>query len=228
MSTISWAWSARDLHRHLFAAPGRTRDDRRLRHVGRHRERHAPERLDALGQRVDQLVLLLVVLVEEEMQRVERRPRDLPVMLLVEVPQRDRVGEDLVQVLDALPGDSLRERDRPVDHLAERLDLVRLLAIEGSRPIERGPAASGSAHVTPPLRAHAASFSAVIFDRSARPAPYRERSRLDRPQGGTRKAPNPAMRASERSRGVRTVVTHFRRGTMSTTWFMARSMAFAV
>jgi hypothetical protein len=44
----------------------------------------------------------LVVLVEEQVQLVEGRPGHLPVMLLVQIGQRDGVGEQLIQVLDAL------------------------------------------------------------------------------------------------------------------------------
>src|SRR5947209_18421257 len=92
----------RDLDRDLLPAPRRPRDDRRLRHVGRHRQADAAEQLDALRDLVDELVLLLVMLVEEEMELIESVTGDLPVMLLVEVPQRDRIGEDLIQVLYAL------------------------------------------------------------------------------------------------------------------------------
>ena len=57
---------------------------------------------------IDQLVLLVVMLVEQQMQLVERRSGDLPVVLLVQVAQRHRVGKELVQVLDALLADVTR------------------------------------------------------------------------------------------------------------------------
>jgi hypothetical protein len=47
------------------------------------------------------------MLVEEEMQLIEGGARDLPVMLLVQIAKRDRVGENLVQVLHGLPANSL-------------------------------------------------------------------------------------------------------------------------
>ena len=60
-----------------------------------------------------------IVLVEQEMELVERGPGDLPVGLLVEVPQRDGVCERLIERLDALDADRLgkpdrQPRDRPV------------------------------------------------------------------------------------------------------------------
>jgi len=67
----------------LLAAAGRTRDQGRLRHVVRHRETHTAQRLDPLGDGVHQLALFSEVLVEEEVELVERRPTDLPVVLLV-------------------------------------------------------------------------------------------------------------------------------------------------
>jgi hypothetical protein len=74
----------RELHGNLLAAAGRARDQgRRLRHVVRHRETHAAQRLDPLGDGVHQLALFSEVLVEEEVELVERRPTDLPVVLLV-------------------------------------------------------------------------------------------------------------------------------------------------
>src|SRR5712692_6884699 len=54
----------RDLHRHLLAPLRRPWDDRRLGHIGRHGEADASEHLDPLGNRVDQVVLLFVMLVE--------------------------------------------------------------------------------------------------------------------------------------------------------------------
>ena len=110
---------ARNLNGDLFAAAGRPRDDRRLGDVGRHREADTAEELDSLGDLVHELVLLLVVFVEEEMELVEGVAGHLPVVLLVHVPKRDRVGQHLVQVPRALGTDvfaqGIREpRDRPV------------------------------------------------------------------------------------------------------------------
>jgi len=42
------------------------------------------------------------VFVEQEVQLVERRSRDLPMVLLVEIAQRDRICEQLIEILDAL------------------------------------------------------------------------------------------------------------------------------
>ena len=57
----------------------------------------AAEALDALGDQVDQLRLLLGVLVEQEVELVEGRAGDQPVMLLVQAVQDHRVRQDLVQ-----------------------------------------------------------------------------------------------------------------------------------
>ena len=65
--------------------------------VGRHGDAMPPSSLDALGEQVHQLQLLLGVLVEQQVQLVERRPDDLPVVLLVHVVEGDRVGQHLVQ-----------------------------------------------------------------------------------------------------------------------------------
>ena len=86
-----------------------------------------PERLDPLGDRVDQFALLVEVLVEQQVQLVEGRPGHLPVMLLVQVAQGHRVGQHLVQVLDALLAGRLGQRNGHSDKVPERLNLVGLL-----------------------------------------------------------------------------------------------------
>jgi len=53
-------------------------------------------------------------------------------MLLVEVAQRHRVREELVQIRHALVADRFAERDRHLDQVTEGLDLVDLLVLEGS------------------------------------------------------------------------------------------------
>ena len=88
----------RHLHRYFLPPLRRTGDDRRLGDVGRHREADPAEHLDPLGEHVDQFVLLLVVLVVEEVQLVEGRARDLPVVLLVHVAKGHRVGEKLLEI----------------------------------------------------------------------------------------------------------------------------------
>ena len=60
------------------------------------------EHLDALGEHVDQLELLLGVFVEQEMELVEGRPGNVPVRLLVHRVEDGRVGQDLVEQLAAL------------------------------------------------------------------------------------------------------------------------------
>ena len=55
---------SRDLDGDLFAASWWSRNQRRLGDVVSHRDTHAAEQLDPLGDRIDRLVLLLVMLVE--------------------------------------------------------------------------------------------------------------------------------------------------------------------
>src|SRR5438128_11292790 len=82
---------SRDLDGDLFAASWWSRDQRRLGDVVSHCDTHAAEQLDSLGDRINRLVLLLVVPVEQEMELTERRSRKLPMMFLVQIPQRYRV-----------------------------------------------------------------------------------------------------------------------------------------
>src|SRR5205809_1030751 len=79
----------------------RTRDERGLGHVVRHRDADAAEQLNPFRDRIDELVLFAEMLVEQQMQLIEGRPRHLPVVFLVEIAQRDRVGEQLIQILHA-------------------------------------------------------------------------------------------------------------------------------
>src|SRR2546421_4491090 len=64
--------------------------------------------LDALGERVHQVTLL----VEQKVQLVKGRSGHLPVMLPVHVRQRFRVHQHLVEILDAGRADRSIERDR--------------------------------------------------------------------------------------------------------------------
>src|SRR6266849_4067510 len=58
------------------------------------------------------------------MELIERRARDLPVMFLVHIAQRHRIGDKLVEIIDACPADVLRQRDRQLRNGAERLGLA--------------------------------------------------------------------------------------------------------
>ncbi len=93
---------SRNLHRWLFTPLGRARNERRLRDIRRHRHAHPTEELNPFGDRVNQRVLLVVVLVEQQMQLIEGRTRSLPVVFLVQIAQRHRVGEKLIQIVHAL------------------------------------------------------------------------------------------------------------------------------
>src|ERR1700751_5021264 len=84
------------LYRDRLTAAGRTPDPRHLSNVVRHRDADAAEELYPLGDGVDQFHLLVEVLVEKQMQLVERRPGDLPVRFLVQIAERHCVGKKLV------------------------------------------------------------------------------------------------------------------------------------
>lgn len=68
----------------------------------RHGDAHSAKQLNSLGDRVNELRLLLVMFVEEQVQLVERGTRNLPVMLLVQISERRRVGQQLIQIVDGL------------------------------------------------------------------------------------------------------------------------------
>ncbi len=83
------------VQQHLKAVPGQPHvreggrsDARNLGNIVRHRDADATEQLYPLGNGVDQLHLLVEVLVEEQMQLVERGPSDLPVRFLVQIAER--------------------------------------------------------------------------------------------------------------------------------------------
>ena len=73
--------------------------------VAAHGDGDAAEELDALGDGVDHLDLLVEVLIEEEMELVEGGAGDLPVVLLVHVAEGDGVGEELVELADHVGAD---------------------------------------------------------------------------------------------------------------------------
>jgi len=89
-----------DLDGHLFPAARRALNAGGFGHVAAHGDGDAAEELNALGDGVDHLDLLVEVLVEEEVELVEGRAGDLPVVLLVHVAQGDGVGQKLVEFCD--------------------------------------------------------------------------------------------------------------------------------
>jgi len=127
-----------NLERRLFTTARNPRNERRFDHIRGHRHADAAEQLNAFGDGVDQRVLLFVMLVEQQVQLVEGRTRDLPVMLLVHVAKRHRVGEHLIEVLRAFAADRGVERQRQADEVIERLDFVSLLRCERLRAFDDG------------------------------------------------------------------------------------------
>ena len=97
----------RNLNRYFFAPLRRSWNHRRLGHVVGHGDADAAEELDSLCDGIDQLVLLVMMFVEQQMQLIERRPRHLPVVFLVQVAQCHGVRKELVEIFDALFADAL-------------------------------------------------------------------------------------------------------------------------
>src|ERR1043166_2934839 len=111
----------------LFTASRRAGNERRLRDVGAHRQAHAAQRLHALCNGIDANGLFPGVFVEEEMEFVKRRALHLPMVLLVQIAQRDRVGQELVQLLDAFAARGFRQADWERNEKVVWLDLGRML-----------------------------------------------------------------------------------------------------
>ena len=113
-----------DHGRDVLGAVGRSIDGRQLGGVARVADGDPAEGLDPLGQHVDDLGLLLGVLVEQQVELVEGRPGDQPVVLLVERVEDHRVGQDLVEEPAALRSGVRCQRDRQAAERAEALDLL--------------------------------------------------------------------------------------------------------
>ena len=125
---ILWASSRREIWTGTSSLPRGGRWMRvSLGYVAAHGDGDAAEKLDALGDGVDHLDLLVEVLVEEQMKLVEGRAGDLPVVLLVHVAEGDRVGEQLVELGDHVGADIRAERMRHV--LDDGAVLLNLLCV---------------------------------------------------------------------------------------------------
>src|SRR5208283_5944294 len=85
---------ARQLDRNLFAALGRAWNTRRFGYVRCHGDTDSAQKLDSFRDRVDDLALFFVVLIEQKMKLIERGSGHLPMGLLVEIPQSHGVGQE--------------------------------------------------------------------------------------------------------------------------------------
>jgi hypothetical protein len=90
------------LDRNLFPATRRSLDLRGLGHVRSHRQANAAKQLNALGYRINQLILLAVMLIEEQVELVKGGAGNLPMTFLVEVTQSHRVRKQLIQLVSNL------------------------------------------------------------------------------------------------------------------------------
>src|SRR6266850_8383562 len=87
------------------------------------------------------------------MELIKRRSRKLPMMLLVQIAQRHRVRQQLVEVVHTLPADLLRERDRQLDEMSERLNLMCVLMGQRLRLVQNRVGVNQSlCHVLSPCR----------------------------------------------------------------------------
>ena len=77
-----------------------------------------------------------MMFVEQQVQLIERRPRHLPVVFLVQVAQCHGVRKELVEIFDALFTDALGQGDRQLDDVPEWLDLMRVLMRERLGPVQ--------------------------------------------------------------------------------------------
>lgn len=75
-----------------------------------HGDGDSAEGLNTFGQRIDKLRLLSVVLVEEKVELVKRRPGDLPMVLLVHIAHGHGVRENLIEAIGAGQADFVIER----------------------------------------------------------------------------------------------------------------------
>ena len=115
----------RQLHGNLFAALGRAWDASQLGDIGRHGNTDSTQELDSFRDRVDDLVLFFVVLVEQKMELIESRSRYLPMRLLVEIPKRDGVRQQLIEMLGHFQPYRLFQLDRQhTGHRAECLEFA--------------------------------------------------------------------------------------------------------
>jgi hypothetical protein len=73
------------LHGNIFTAPRRAGNARCLGNVVSHGDGNSAQRLNALGQRVDNPGLFAEVFVVKEMELVKRGARDLPMVLFVHI-----------------------------------------------------------------------------------------------------------------------------------------------
>src|SRR5437588_5395348 len=103
---------ARKLHRHFFSATGRALDFSRFRYVGCHGDAHAAEKLNAFRDGIHKFHLLGEMLVEQQVKLIKRGTAHLPVRLLVEIPKRHRIRQQLIELFRHLQSDWFFEFQR--------------------------------------------------------------------------------------------------------------------
>jgi hypothetical protein len=98
------------------------------------------------------MLLLAVVLLEQEVQFVEVRPRGLPMRLAVQIAQRHGVREQTIECGHAAVAHVVREAQTHGGEATESLDDERLLGMQ-ERVVVHGGAALGTCPIVEPALA---------------------------------------------------------------------------
>src|SRR5713101_1898459 len=99
------------------------------------------------------------------MQLIEGRACDLPMVLFVHVPQRDRVGKDLVEILHVGLADVLLQSDRQFGDHAVGLDLCSILLQNGPHTVENALLIYGmTLHGVPSFTTRKTGLLLVVLD----------------------------------------------------------------
>src|SRR5258708_22179316 len=116
---------ARQLCRNLLAALGWPRNPSQLGDVGRHRDTDSAQKLDSFRDRIDDLALFFVVLIEKKMELIERGSGHLPMGLLVEIPKSHGVGQQLIELLGHFRSEEHTSELQSPNHLLSPLLLQK-------------------------------------------------------------------------------------------------------
>jgi|GEM_PF-5556612 len=96
----------------------------------------APRGLYPFGEQIDKFPLRFEMSVVEEVELIKCRADYLPVMLFIHISKRDDVGKKLVDVFRTRLTDILRQCDRKLDDLPERLYFMPVLVGQGPHTLE--------------------------------------------------------------------------------------------
>ncbi len=125
---------ARQLYGNLLTAFGWPRNAGQLSDVGRHRDTDSAQKLDSFRDRIDDLALFFVVLIEKKMELIERGSGHLPMGLLVEIPKSHGVGQQLIELLGHFQPHRFHQLQwQHAGHGAKCLEFAACLVVSGLR-----------------------------------------------------------------------------------------------